>query len=419
MPKNPQAPDPGESLDARPFGPSASSGVTRFTLPEPLSKEKAAYVAAVQKKIQKLGLPGMLSSARSDIGRTLNVFVVDCGACRPLPPQQTARPDMAPFVDGLMLDLANKLDGLHRRQILFLSLAPSCVLVDAGEGSPSCALCGFLDAVDLTRPYSGRTGLYAPDFAAPEAKALTEGGKAALTAASDVFSLGLTYHLYLTGALPETQPAAEDGALRLSSQLDIPHRSLLSRMLARDPSQRLQTMEDAAAEIRRILSAGGCFVRIDCPDLANRFVVLSDPHGDSFRKKLDQNGQAVIGPLLSDQEYAITVRGKEIFRVQFPKTEQKQFLHLSSDAQLSETPTVEKQAPQALLRRRKTKLDLLKEDAREAILLKQPLNNICRIDILNDHYCLLTLTNGGSFWIRTEAAPRYGIGHLVKGKRGE
>ena len=217
--------------------------------------------------------------------------------------------------------------------------------------------------------------------------------------------------------MPEQEEDTDDddsNGVRLSGRLDIPHRDLLAMMLLEDPGARLQSMNEVCREIRRILFSGDCYIRIRCPDLANRFITVQGSRGGKTRKKLDQAGCAQIGPLLSDQEYVVTCRNRELFRERFPGAESGQILWLSNDTREQQFREVEHYAEPAP--QKKTIPEVMRSGIRHSTNLDPPLNNICRIDYLSGPFCILTLVNGRSFWIRKEAAFRYGIGHLMPEK---
>ena len=101
-------------------------------------------------------------------------------------------------------------------------------------------------------------------YLSPEACRFFCGEEVQLTCAMDVFSLGLLFHQYLTGKLPEfdtreyfyAHEAVLDGQeLKVSEQLDPRLRDMLQRMLRCDPEQRC-TVE----EVYRIL---GDFIDLD------------------------------------------------------------------------------------------------------------------------------------------------------------
>ena len=406
--------DPWRAPDFRQVVTSAGKTCCLFTLSGKLPPQKAACAEEIRRKLASLALPGMLAPEQIVSGEDRDAVLADCGLYRPLLQPGAVGKCSVENIDWLVLDLAGKLKDLHGQGILVQTLAPGFLLVNTDGEHFRGAVTGFLDARDLAAPVPEEApDLYDADFAAPEVRENGLPGPAA-----DVYALGVLYHLLLSGMMPETEEDADGWGRReprLSGRLDMPHRALLERMLAEDPAARPQQMDEVCGEIRRILFFGDCYLGIRCPDLANRFIIIQGSRGGKIRKKLDQAGSARVGPLLSDQEYTVSCRSRVLFRESFPGAERGQVLWLS-DEEDREVREVERFLPP--LSRKKTIPQVMQASVQESLDLDPPLNNICRIDFLNGPFCILTLVNGRSFWIRKEAAPRYGIAYLVQERQG-
>lgn len=110
-------------------------------------------------------------------------------------------------------------------------------------------------------------------FLAPEVRLHMSDPAAKVTTKADVFSLGLLFHLYWTGKLPELpegyayafEAVLDDAPLELDSGIPNLLRSLIGRMLRKDPADR-----PSAGQV------------LSCLDGAVR---KAEPHGDSGEGK--------------------------------------------------------------------------------------------------------------------------------------
>ena len=181
---------------------------------------------------------------------------------------------------GIALQVCDAVQYAHGRLVVHRDLKPSNILVDA-EGHAKLldfGIAKILSAEDDTGPgRTERTALRAltPQYAAPE---LITGG--AVTAATDVYSLGVVLYELLAGVRPhgggdlgahelerrvvENTPARPSAAARddgtrpegrhlrrrLRGDLD----RILLRALAKEPERRYQSVEGLAEDLRRHLA---------------------------------------------------------------------------------------------------------------------------------------------------------------------
>ncbi len=150
---------------------------------------------------------------------------------------------------GLVLQAARGLAHAHARNIIHRDVNPSNLLVDA-DGVVKIldlGLARFLDhrADGLTERLGGRA-LGLPHFAAPEQE---------LDAAderSDIYSLGATLHALLTGEPPAPESYDASPLLVAHPLREVAPEELsliVTRMLARRPADRFQTVEEVIAAL--------------------------------------------------------------------------------------------------------------------------------------------------------------------------
>ncbi|HKX13420.1 MAG TPA: serine/threonine-protein kinase, partial [bacterium] len=151
------------------------------------------------------------------------------------------------LVFSLLVQMLQAVDFIHRRGILHLDLKPANILVQDPEGSGESTVklidFGISQWTKIgRRQEAGYIGT--PPFAAPE---LIEGQ--AGTGASDIYSLGMIFHLILCRRFPFASQnpfeiLAQQGRIepqamgRIHPALPLEFSDLLRRMVARDPKDR-------------------------------------------------------------------------------------------------------------------------------------------------------------------------------------
>ena len=232
----------------------------------PAVKERLKQLAGLEKKLRDC--PGFLPMTLTEQG-------ANRAAETPLP-QRPMFPlsdlpalEKSPFLrDMRLVELAELLLALHRQGLMMGLMPPSSfALVQEEEGLGVCVTDrgdvfpqGSLPPPALIRLTPEALALLSPELhlalCRPEAFAGYVGPL------SDVFSLGLLFHLMLTGELPRTEEQRSAGdsvfyrertgdAVHLSDKLDSAHRQLILDMLALNPRQRPR---GCAQVIRRILA---------------------------------------------------------------------------------------------------------------------------------------------------------------------
>lgn len=186
----------------------------------------------------------------------------------------------------LLLPVCAAIQHSHERFIVHRDLKPDNVLVDA-DGNPKVLDFGVAKLVDPLRPGTTRTGLaagFTPEYATPEQ---LSGGD--ITAATDVYALGLVLYHLLTGRMPwrfddidlvaridaisQQAPMRPEQAITCDGpdqqrlrlrQRDIDQAAfrryvrgdltrILQTALAKEPGRRYATVSAFAADLRRFL----------------------------------------------------------------------------------------------------------------------------------------------------------------------
>lgn len=177
----------------------------------------------------------------------------------------------------LFLKICSAVAFAHRNLTVHRDIKPSNILIDA-DGNPKLLDFGLAKLLDENMPDAEQTvteyRAFTPAYASPEQIL----GKK-ITAVSDIYSLGVVFYEILTGEKPfrfdgksleqivltitNTKPtrpssvfssktagtAAIAGISGLNNDID----NIVLKCLQKDPSQRYQTVEDLAADIRRYL----------------------------------------------------------------------------------------------------------------------------------------------------------------------
>lgn len=165
-------------------------------------------------------------------------------------------------VDVLMLRLAGALQTLHEADVLHCDLKPENVfIVRTREGDHVGKLSDFDDSFLMSSVPGSKDIVCTPEYMSPELGCYKILGgdepEMPLGPASDVFSLGLIYHEYLTGEAPAFSDDYEqifaalldNQPLHLSSKLDPAHRLLLHKMLVTLPYDRMKSCGEVKKEI--------------------------------------------------------------------------------------------------------------------------------------------------------------------------
>ena len=171
-------------------------------------------------------------------------------------------------IDALMLRLVHALAALHGANILHCDLKPENVFIVRQDEMYFGMISDFDDSffMDELPPKQDIVGT--PEYMSPELAAYTMGDEdkplegLPLGPASDLFSIGLIYHMYLTGEMPKFDTEYYNGQLfsamfddaeyALSDKLNAPHHALIQRLLIPDPAWRINNCAALAQEIGNI-----------------------------------------------------------------------------------------------------------------------------------------------------------------------
>lgn len=150
--------------------------------------------------------------------------------------------------------VAHSIGSLHEGHMIHADLKPDNVLIARSSAGMLTAKIidfdsGFLES-DPPGPGEAISGDF--HYFSPEACASIWGNEVALTCKMDVFALGVLFHEYFTGRIPEFdtnsssytgEAVAKGEPIRICDKLPADVRSLLSGMLQADPEKRPSAME--------------------------------------------------------------------------------------------------------------------------------------------------------------------------------
>ena len=171
---------------------------------------------------------------------------------RPFGPRESA---------ALIAKVADALAVAHTEGVLHRDLKPSNILLDGDE--PRLADFGLAAQLESSGDLTSASGVFGtPHYLAPEA---VRGGAAALTAASDLYALGIVLYVMLTGrtpfagASPAELPALiqenePPGPRLLAPAVPADVETICLKCLERDPLHRYATATDLAEDLRRFLA---------------------------------------------------------------------------------------------------------------------------------------------------------------------
>ncbi len=161
----------------------------------------------------------------------------------------------------LVAKVAAALAHAHAEGVLHRDLKPSNILLDGVE--PRLADFGLAAQLETSGDFTSASGVFGtPHYLAPEAM---RGGGAALSAASDLYALGVVLYALLTGrtpfagASPAELPAlvydTDPPALRLLAPAVPPDlETICLKCLERDPTRRYASAVALAEDLRRFLA---------------------------------------------------------------------------------------------------------------------------------------------------------------------
>ena len=177
--------------------------------------------------------------------RRINAEKMSCQDISKLPVDQIKR---------LCSIVAHSIGSLHEGGLIHADLKPDNVLITRSASGDYTAKVidfdsGFLES-DPPGPGEAISGDF--HYFSPEACASIWGNEVKLTCKMDVFALGVLFHEYFTGRIPEFdtrsssytgEAVAKDEPIRICEKLPADVRSLLMSMLNGDPEKRPTAME--------------------------------------------------------------------------------------------------------------------------------------------------------------------------------
>ncbi|MDO4355967.1 MAG: hypothetical protein Q4E13_05600 [Clostridia bacterium] len=382
----------GERILSRPWG-SGFSAVT------------AGQYAIHSEWLNRLAVPGILIEEDWQEEIEASACIVRSEQAYWLEAARAYRSFSRQQITKLLGDIAEAAAGVHECGLILAEISDENVLLQ-GEGDNAHAmLAGLLSAVSLED--DDELLLTTSDYASPEARRYAAGDdQIRLTAASDIFSLGVLFHQYLTGTMPSfeeyTPEGIPDGRAKLSRRLTQYHKALIEQMLEIDPDDRPTDADEVAGIMRRIQRMGESFIRIEWDGHSEEILTISASGGYRSWKRLDENGTAVFGPMLADEEYLLFYQAKQIITLRFPEAAGGQKITVRPGRSKSEEKAAQNSKAQE------------GERQESGYVLSPPVNNICRVEMLTGSRCRLTLINNGTFQINSKDAEKYGIAHILE-----
>lgn len=175
-----------------------------------------------------------------------------------------------PEVVRMIEQIAEGLDHAHRKGVIHRDFKPSNILLDA-HGNAYLADFGLAKVAEASVSLTGSNIVGTPSYMAPEI-----GSPQPVTQASDLYSLGITLFQMLTGDVPFRAQTPLEVMMAHSStpvpditevRPDLPAgiEAVIWRILAKDPAERYPSAGALAADLRRVLAAGG-MVKADAAD---------------------------------------------------------------------------------------------------------------------------------------------------------
>lgn len=178
-----------------------------------------------------------------------------------------------PHVQKLILlkVITHSIDCLHTQGVIHADLKPDNILIKKTLKGHTLKLIDFDASFSITNPRRGKQIAFDYVFMAPETALALSNETITLTPKIDIFALGLLFHLYYCGKLPQypegysnaSSAVSDSKSLKLDSNLPEWLKTLIEKMTDVNPKRR-----PSADIVFQVLSAE------DCAPLKNRLHTL-------------------------------------------------------------------------------------------------------------------------------------------------
>lgn len=173
----------------------------------------------------------------------------------------------------LLKVLTHSINSLHKRGVVHADLKPDNVLIKKTKIGYTLKLIDFDASFLESQPKRGEQICFDVSFVAPETITAYNDESISLTSKIDIFALGLLFHLYYSGNMPEipedysnTCGAVSDGVLpKIDPSIPDWLRRLITDMLSLNPDDRPNSEQVFQALIKQSYLGGNNTVTIPVP----------------------------------------------------------------------------------------------------------------------------------------------------------
>ncbi len=230
-------------------------------------------------------------------------------------------------IDEIMINVLEALGTLHRFGIIHADIKPENILIL--KSRKRAKLIDFDDSFYVDEKPGGEDLVGTFDYYSPEvARYIKMHGTPdsaeakAITFASDIFSAGLVWYMYLTGEMPRIpagcryvyEALLKGKKITLSNKLDPVHKRVLARMLDVDPARRYSSCTEVLADFRHTAVPNEGLITVHVVDhmdrpIANSVVYVGNLKTKEIKKVMTaEDGTAKVR--MMPGEYSVSALGE-------------------------------------------------------------------------------------------------------------